>query len=63
MAKVCAQSGKRAMTGNNVSHSQRKTKRKFKPNLHKVKVKIGGKVQRVYLSTKALRSGKFEKVL
>lgn len=33
MARVCELTGKKVMTGNNVSHSQRKTKRKFYPNL------------------------------
>jgi large subunit ribosomal protein L28 len=33
MAKVCAVTGKKPMTGHNVSHSNRKTKRRFLPNL------------------------------
>ena len=33
MANICQITGKKAMTGNNVSHSMNKTKRKFKPNL------------------------------
>lgn len=33
MAKVCQVTGKRALVGNNVSHSKRRTKRKFYPNL------------------------------
>lgn len=33
MARVCQITGKRVMVGNNVSHSNRKTKRTFKPNL------------------------------
>ncbi len=33
MAKVCQVTGKRAIVGNNVSHSKRRTKRKFYPNL------------------------------
>lgn len=33
MARVCQLTGKKVMTGNNVSHSNRKTKRKFYPNL------------------------------
>ncbi|HOP59672.1 MAG TPA: 50S ribosomal protein L28 [Bacteroidales bacterium] len=33
MSKVCQVTGKRAMVGNNVSHSKRRTKRKFYPNL------------------------------
>lgn len=35
MARVCELTGKRVMSGNNVSHSQRKTKRKFYPNIVK----------------------------
>ena len=33
MSKVCQITGKKAMTGNNVSHSKRRTKRKFFANL------------------------------
>lgn len=33
MARVCDLTGKRTISGNNVSHSNRKTKRKFYPNL------------------------------
>ena len=35
MAKVCQITGKRTAVGNNVSHANNKTKRKFFPNLHK----------------------------
>ena len=34
MSKVCQISGKKASVGNNVSHSKRRTKRKFNVNLH-----------------------------
>ena len=34
MSRVCMVTGKRPVTGNNVSHSQRKTRRRFLPNLH-----------------------------
>ena len=33
MSRVCQITGKKVVTGNNVSHSKRKTKRKFYPNL------------------------------
>ena len=33
MSKICQITGKKAMVGNNVSHSKRRTKRKFYPNL------------------------------
>ena len=35
MAKRCQVTGKKPMTGNNVSHANNKTKRQFLPNLHK----------------------------
>ena len=34
MAKTCQITGKKASVGNNVSHSKRRTKRKFEVNLH-----------------------------
>ncbi|WP_027848062.1 50S ribosomal protein L28 [Marinospirillum minutulum] len=34
MSMVCQVTGKKPLTGNNVSHSQRKTRRRFLPNLH-----------------------------
>lgn len=34
MSRVCQVTGKRPISGNNVSHSNRKTKRRFLPNLH-----------------------------
>ena len=33
MSKICQVTGKKAVVGNNVSHSKRRTKRKFYPNL------------------------------
>jgi len=35
MSKVCQVTGKRPVVGNNVSHANNKTKRRFEPNLHK----------------------------
>lgn len=37
MSKICQLTGKKTQTGNNVSHSKRRTKRKFKVNLQKKK--------------------------
>lgn len=34
MSKVCQVTGKRPVAGNNVSHAQNKTRRRFVPNLH-----------------------------
>jgi len=40
MARICQLTGKRPIAGNHVSHSKRKTKRRFLPNLHKKKFYI-----------------------
>ena len=37
MSKMCEISGKKPLTGNNVSHANNKTKRRFLPNLQNVK--------------------------
>lgn len=34
MSKICQVTGKRPITGNNVSHANNKTKRRFLPNIH-----------------------------
>lgn len=58
MAKVCDITGKRARVGNNVSHANNKTKRKFYPNLHKKSFFIPEEDAWITLkvSTKALRT-------
>lgn len=56
MSKVCAVTGKKAMSGNNRSHSLRATRRKWDVNLQKVKVEVDGKPQVVKMSARALRT-------
>jgi large subunit ribosomal protein L28 len=58
MSKVCDITGKRARSGNNVSHANNKTKRKFKPNLHTKRFYIAEEDKWVTLkvSTTALRT-------
>ena len=41
MSKTCEISGKKPMTGNNVSHANNRTKRRFIPNLQNVKLYSG----------------------
>ena len=57
MSKVCQLTGKRPITGNNVSHSNRKTKRRFLPNLQKKRFFIPetGKWVTLKVSSKAIR--------
>ena len=61
MARVCAITGRKARSGNSRSHAMNATKRKWGANLQKVRVRIDGKVQRVYVSARALKSGKIER--
>ncbi|MGH1431597.1 MULTISPECIES: 50S ribosomal protein L28 [Neptuniibacter] len=57
MSKVCMVTGKRPVTGNNVSHSQRKTRRRFLPNLHwhRFWVESESKFVRLRVSSKGMR--------
>ena len=58
MSRVCEISGKRVISGNNVSHAKNKTKRKFLPNLQNVKFfsKSLGKFINMKVSVRALKS-------
>lgn len=51
----CANCNKGVMYGHNVSHSKRRTKRLFKPNLHVSKIMINGRSMRIKLCVKCLR--------
>lgn len=58
MARVCELTGKRTRVGNNVSHANNKTKRKFYPNLQVKRFFIPeeGKWITLKVSTKALKT-------
>ena len=58
MAKVCQLTGKRTRVGNNVSHANNKTKRKFYPNLHTKKFYVPSADAWIVLkvSTSAIRT-------
>lgn len=58
MSKVCQLTGKRPISGNNVSHSNQKTKRRFLPNLQKKRFYIPETDNWVTLkvTTKAIRN-------
>jgi large subunit ribosomal protein L28 len=58
MSRVCELSGKGPMSGNNVSHANNKTKRRFLPNLNEVSLisDILGQSFRLRISAAALRS-------
>ena len=57
MAKVCKGTGKRPMSGNNVSHANNRTRRRFYPNLHTHRfwVEAENRFVKLKLSAKGLR--------
>lgn len=58
MAKVCEKCGKKPQVGNNVSHANNKSKRRFVPNLRQVRAqKASGEVCTMTVCTRCLRSG------
>ncbi|MBU1486793.1 50S ribosomal protein L28 [bacterium] len=63
MSKVCTVCGKRPGVGNNVSHSHKKTRRRWLPNLQRVKTVISGGHKRIRVCARCLRAGKVEKAI
>jgi large subunit ribosomal protein L28 len=63
MARICAICGKKPSFGHSRSHSMVATKRRFDPNLQRVRVLIDGTPQRAYVCTRCLRSGKVAKAV
>ncbi|MGL4721904.1 MAG: 50S ribosomal protein L28 [Desulfovibrionaceae bacterium] len=62
MARECELCGKKTETGNRVSHSNIKTKRKFFPNLQYARHQSpNGRIQTVRVCTRCIRSGKIIK--
>ncbi|MBU0671636.1 MAG: 50S ribosomal protein L28 [Candidatus Margulisbacteria bacterium] len=63
MSRKCFICGKKARSGNTVSHSMNSTKRLFRPNLQKMNILINGKKTKEYVCTKCLKAGKVKKAL
>ncbi len=61
MARVCDICGKGPTYGNNVSHANNKTRRRWEPNLQRARVLVDGKPKRIRVCTSCLRSGKVTK--
>ncbi len=61
MARCCAVCNKSVVAGNRISHSHRKTRRTWSPNLQRVRVNKNGTPVRMTVCTKCLRSGKVER--
>jgi large subunit ribosomal protein L28 len=63
MSKVCVTCGKAPAIGNNRSHSNRATKRRFDPNLQHVRIMVDGTPQNAYVCARCLKSGRVQKAL
>ncbi len=58
MSRKCYITGRSPKSGNNVSHANNKTKRTWGVNVQKVRIIVDGRPVKVYVSTRALKSGK-----
>jgi large subunit ribosomal protein L28 len=63
MSKTCAICAKGPMSGNAVSHSNRKTRRSWKPNTQRVRIIVGGGVRSMNVCTRCLRGNKIQRAL
>ena len=61
MSRVCSVCGKGKLSGNLVSHSNRKTPRSYNANVQKVKVVKDGKVTKEYVCARCLKSNSIER--
>jgi large subunit ribosomal protein L28 len=61
MAAVCEVCGKRPSFGHNVSHSQRKTNRRWNPNIQRIRALVNGSPTRIHVCTGCIKSGKVTK--
>jgi large subunit ribosomal protein L28 len=58
VSRKCDICGKGQTSGNNVSHSNRHTRRKWNANIQTVRVSENGAIKRLNVCTKCLRAGK-----
>ncbi len=58
MAATCDVCGKGPGFGHSISHSHRRTKRRWNPNIQKVRARVGRSAKRVNVCTSCLKAGK-----
>ena len=64
MAQRCEICGKGPMTGSNISHAHNVTKRRWQPNLQRVRIRVaGGGTKRARICVRCLRSGAVQKAV
>lgn len=63
MAKVCEICGKGTISGNIITHSDRKIRRKWKPNVKRIKIMENGAPVKKFVCTRCLKSGKIQRAV
>ncbi len=63
MAAVCEVCGKHPSFGMSISHSHRRTKRRWNPNIQRVRVMVNGAARRMHVCTSCIRAGKITKAV
>ena len=63
MAKVCHSCGRAPAFGHSRSHSMVATKRRFEPNLQRIRILLDGSPTRAYVCTRCLKSGRVTKAV
>ena len=63
MSKRCEICGKGPIYGHNVSHANNKTKRRWLPNLQKVRALVDGKTKRIKVCTSCIKKGLVQKAV
>jgi large subunit ribosomal protein L28 len=58
MAAVCDVCGRHPSSGMKVSHSHRRSRRRWLPNIQKVRAMVDGSPRRLHVCTKCLKAGK-----
>lgn len=61
MSKKCEICGKKPLVGNNVSHAHNVNKRRFNPNLQRVRANQNGTIKKISVCTSCIRSGRVVK--
>ncbi|RJQ50565.1 MAG: 50S ribosomal protein L28 [Desulfobacteraceae bacterium] len=61
MSRMCEICGKQPVSGHNISHAHNVTKRRFNPNLQRVRAIEKGKVRKIVVCTRCIKAGRVVK--
>lgn len=61
MSKICEICGKKPITGHYISHAHNVTNRRFNPNLQRVRAIRNGRVKKIDVCTRCIKSGRVAK--